>query len=113
MTASPNKRRDDVIIVEVDRQFVLIDQKNEFIHVLNESAAWGPWAHLGEAELAEHELSAFVSELAERDLLGTSDAPVSIQATFSGTPCDRKLGPTCCGSKQLPELLGSVFRRLI
>jgi len=108
MTASPNKRRDDVILVEVDRQFVLIDQKNEFIHVLNESAAWA-WAHLGEAELAEHELSAFVSELAERDLLGTSDAPVSIQATFSGTPAIVSSAPLVVAANNCPNFSDPFF----
>ena len=84
-------RKSNVILVKLDEFFALIDQEQELIYTINESAAW-IWKHLsnekafGELNIEEYE--SFIEVLKCRNLASKipNHEKIDIAVQFNGYP---------------------------
>lgn len=94
-------RRHNVVLVEVDGQYVLLNQQCGMIHIVNESGAW-VWAHLTDDTLPEG-CETFVASLRELDLLGDDSSSVETVAQFTSAPAVISSAPLVVAAANCPN----------
>ena len=114
MTLRDIHRRAGLILVDIDDQYVLVDQDNECIHTLNGAAAW-VWAHLGTdtsvPEALARAFRGFLGELRQRRLLGAgpNSETVKLDVAFRGQPRILATAPLQVAANNSPALADPFF----
>jgi hypothetical protein len=106
-------RRESVLLVDVDANHVLIDQEQEGVHVINESAAW-VWTQLGsDSQIDAHQdgVIAFVHQLRQQGLLSDSRPAVAISthARFTEAPAVLDSAPLLVAAANCPNFSDPFF----
>ena len=105
-------RRENVLLVDVEANHVLIDHKNEHVHVLNEAAAW-VWAQLGSDNRIDgqnEDILSFVDQLRQQGLLGDHPTPaLSTTAQFTAAPLLLDSAPLLVAAANCPSYSDPFF----